>query len=51
MVFVLPYLLVIIKSFQTVINFTVVEITAKCIKKFTPVAMVTENILESIPEV
>lgn len=47
----LPYLLVIIKTFQTVISFTVVEITAKCIKKFTPVAMVTENILDSIPEV
>jgi len=46
----LPYLLVIIKSFQTVINFTVV-ITAKCIKEFTPVVMVTENILETIPEV
>lgn len=51
MVFVLPYLLVITKSFQTVINFTAVEITAKCIKEFTPVAMVTANILESIPEV
>lgn len=50
MALMLPYLPVIIKSFQTAINFTVVEITAKCIKKFTPVAVVTENILESIPE-
>lgn len=47
----LLHLLVIMKSFQTAINFTAVEITAKCIKKFTPVAMVIENILESIPEV
>ena len=38
------------KSFQTVINFIVVEISAKPIKECKPAALVTARILECLPD-